>query len=67
MKIKKLTEEEIAKLPFPDTARALGGILYFDSGLSQEDVDKLRKQFKESLANSTDVVRTPIIGDEDER
>lgn len=61
MRIKRLTEEEIAKLPFPDTARAIGGVFELsDNNISQEDVDKLRESFQ-SLSNTVKVFKTPIV------
>lgn len=66
VKLKKLTEKEISKLPFPETARAIGGYLYFqDSNISESDIRKIRKQFRESIKNA--VWRTPIIGSKDEQ
>jgi len=63
LKLIKLTEEEIEKLPFPETARAIGGILdIVDTPLSEELLKKVRQQWRESLYNA-DCFRTPIVED----
>ena len=60
LKLIKLTEEEIAKLPFPETARKIGGIMDFvDIPVSEETMKIIRKQFRESMHNA-DVFRAPI-------
>lgn len=65
LRLIKLTEEEIAELPYPETARKIGGILdIVDTPLSDELLKKIRKQFRESLSNA-DEYRTPIIEDKE--
>lgn len=65
LKLIKLTEEEIAKLPYPETARKIGGIMDFvDIPVSDELLKKIRKQFRESIYNA-DSYRTPISKEDD--
>ena len=61
-KLVKLTRKEIAKLPFPETARALGGILVPDvEPLDPKVVAKIRKQFKKAIREAYPKYRTPVI------
>jgi hypothetical protein len=47
---KKLTEQEIQRLPFPETARLLGGILVIkDTSITQADIRKLRREFRKAV------------------
>jgi hypothetical protein len=48
-----MNEEEIKKLPFPETARLLGGILVIKSDpIPEEDLEKIRFQFNECIRGS---------------
>lgn len=53
MKIQRLTEEEMAKLPFPDTARAIGGI-FVQTGddIPEDTIKKIRDQFRKNIEGS---------------
>lgn len=44
-----LLEAEIAKLPFPDTARALGGLLVVDSPVDQLKIEKFRAAWRKTV------------------
>lgn len=60
-----LTEEQINKLPFPETARLLGGLLVLeDDALANHlNVLEFRRQWNEMIAGSKEEFKTPIIGD----
>lgn len=48
--LKRLTEQEIQRLPFSKTARLMGGILVFkDTSITEEDIEKLRRCWRECL------------------
>ncbi len=57
MKVKliKLSEERINELPFPDTARKLGGILVLEEHALENhlNVEEFRRQWNETIANKT--------------
>ena len=60
-KLVKLTKKEIKALPFPETARLLGGILMPDpEPLDPEYVAKIRQQFKNAI-REVHPYRTPVI------
>lgn len=46
-----LTEEQISKLPFPDTARKIGGLLMLDTGALENhlNVEEFRRQWNEQV------------------
>jgi len=47
IKIKSLTKEQINKLPFPKTARLLGGIITIASPeIDEEQLRKFRRQYR---------------------
>jgi len=50
-KLKKLTRKEIKALPFPETARRLGGILIVtnDQDTDPKLMAKIRQQFKDAI------------------
>lgn len=62
-----LTEEQILKLPFPETARKLGGILTFEEAPLENhlNMEEFRRQWNEAIKN-TPAFRTPIIGNDNE-
>lgn len=49
IRLEKLTEEEISDLPFPETARKLGGLLVVESEVDPELVDRLRSQWRSQM------------------
>ena len=60
VKLIKMTEEEISKLPYPEMARVLGGILVGTCPLD----DKLLKSLREDWlkhSESAQTYKTPII------
>lgn len=63
-----LTEEEIARLPFQETARRLGGILvlwtFRDMNAPENDPSALRKQFYDCIESSRQKFKLPTIGDD---
>lgn len=63
-----LSEEQILKLPFPETARKVGGVIVFeDDSLEHHlNVEEFRRLWNESIKNSPTVFRTTIIGNENE-
>jgi len=62
MKIKKLTEEEIKELPYPDAARMIGGVFELsDNSPSEEQIKNFKKHWTESIRNSKMTFRTPIV------
>lgn len=63
--VKKLSEDEIAKLPFPDTARAIGGILVLEPETELMEhlmnVEEFRRLWKQHMEESkTAIWHTPI-------
>lgn len=51
MKIIPLTEEEIAKLPFPESARLLGGLMTLNTPeIDPKEIEKFRRLFRISLS-----------------
>jgi len=63
MKLVKLTEEEIKKLPYPDTARAIGGVLVPKyNNMSDADIAQFKKMWHEhTKQNNGKEFKTPII------
>lgn len=67
IRIRTLTEAEIAKLPFPDTARAIGGVFELEyAPVDAAQVEALRAQYRIAIGESATDFKTPIIGDSDE-
>jgi hypothetical protein len=49
--IRRLTEKEIRGLPFPETARAIGGILVLeDRTITEEELAEIKKLFNRSIS-----------------
>lgn len=63
VKLIKMTEEEISKLPYPEIARALGGILVGTCTLEDKLLKSLREVFLKQ-SESTEAYKTPIIEEE---
>lgn len=60
IRVIKLSRKEMARLPFPFTAKRLGGLWVIqDDSIDQSQIDKIRKQFKESIKNLE--FKTPTI------
>jgi hypothetical protein len=67
MRLVRMTPEEISKLPYPETAFALGGIMMpftvYDTpeeeAIAQANFDKIRQQFKNACDSSTSVIQAP--------
>jgi hypothetical protein len=57
VRVRKLTEEEIEKLPFPETARKIGGVLEIVDDIPEKEIERFRelwyKLFKESKWSNT--------------
>lgn len=64
-KIIPLTEAQIAKLPFPDVARAIGGLFVLeDQPLANHlNVEEFRRLWNEQVSNHTTEFTVPIVGD----
>lgn len=43
LKLKKMTEEEINQLPYPETAKALGGVIYIEDEVDENLVNALKQ------------------------
>jgi hypothetical protein len=65
-KFVKLTDEEINKLPFPETARKIGGLLihYFhDLAICEKQLEEIRRAWNESIKDA-DAFIVPITEEE---
>jgi hypothetical protein len=68
-----MTPEEIEKLPYPDTARMLGGVympfIVYDSAeeeaIEKAKIEVMRQQFQKDIAGA-EPLRSPIFEKEDE-
>lgn len=63
--VKPLSEDEIKLLPFPDLARAIGGVLMIedDSLAHHLNLEAFRKLWNDQVRDSSVPFKTPIIGD----
>jgi hypothetical protein len=50
IKIIPMTEEEIARLPFPETARLLGGIMVMMDDIDPKVVKRIRRQWRITIS-----------------
>lgn len=68
IKIIPLTESEIARLPFPDTARKIGGIMVLDSEPyeNHENAEKFIKEWEEVVSTAKEF-RVPIFEEKEDR
>jgi hypothetical protein len=68
LEIITLTEEQILELPFPETARQIGGIavLKEDSLANHLNVEKFRQLWNEQVSKRERAFRAPIISNNDE-
>ncbi len=64
MKVKliPMTEEQIATLPFPDTARAIGGVLVIEKDSLEHhlNLEEFRRQWNEMVSKEENF-KTPIV------
>ena len=59
LKIRKLTEEEIQKLPYPETAKKIGGILEIHNDLNEQEVEKLKESWYNNFKGPA--IKCPVL------